>query len=66
VREQNGKLFAQLSGQNENEIFPKSKNEFFWLVVNASVKFIPDSTGQISQAIHSQDGQIIIAPNIND
>ena len=66
VREQDGKLLAQLSGQSENEIFPKSKTEFFWMVVNASVKFIPDSTGVITQVIHSQDGQTILAPKIKN
>lgn len=66
VREQDGKLFAQLSGQNEYEIFPKTKNEFFWMAVNASVKFIPDNTGVITQAIHYQDGQTIIAPKIKN
>ena len=66
VRVQEGQLFAQLSGQNENEIFPKSKTEFFWMVVNASVKFIPDSTGLITQVIHSQNGQTILAPKNKD
>jgi CubicO group peptidase (beta-lactamase class C family) len=56
VSERNGSLFAQLSGQPENEIFPKSKTEFLWKVVDASVKFVNEN--EKLYAIHSQNGNI--------
>ncbi len=35
VRRQDGRLLAQMSGQPEFEIYPKSETDFFWKVVRA-------------------------------
>ncbi|HEY5006841.1 MAG TPA: serine hydrolase, partial [Caulobacteraceae bacterium] len=34
-------LFAQLTGQNANEVFPESPRDFFWKVVDAQLTFLP-------------------------
>lgn len=60
VSERNGGLFAQLSGQPELEIFPKSKTEFVWKAVDAGVSFV--SEGEKEYAIHRQNGNTIKAP----
>ena len=64
VRESNGKLLAKLSDQSENEIYPISKNEFFWMVVNARIKFEYNAKGEITKAIHFQNGLNTNAPKI--
>jgi hypothetical protein len=55
---------AKLSDQPEAEIFPISKSEFFWMAVNARIKFEYDTKGKIIQAVHSQDGFKTEAPKI--
>lgn len=51
------KLFAKLSGQPKFEIFPSSQTEFFWKVVEARIKFVPDENGVVNLAEFSQNGQ---------
>ncbi len=48
-------LFAQLTGQNGYEIFPKGDHTFFWKVVPAEVKFVMER-GQVTAAMHKQGG----------
>jgi hypothetical protein len=49
-------LQAQMTGQPKFPIFPSSKIEFFWREVDASIKFISDDKGNVTGAIHSQNG----------
>jgi hypothetical protein len=56
VRKDRDKLFAQMTGQPEFEIFPKGDHKFFWKVVAAEIEFIPDKDGKIEKAIHKQSG----------
>jgi CubicO group peptidase (beta-lactamase class C family) len=51
------KLYAQMSGQARFQIFPRGSDEFFWKVVDARIKFLPDDAGIITGAIHYQGGQ---------
>ncbi len=55
-------LFAQLSGQSEFEIFPKSKTEFVWKALDAGVTFVSEDGKEY--AIHSQHVNTIKAPKI--
>jgi len=57
-------LYAQLTGQPQLEIFPKSPAEFFWKVVDAQVTFVKDAGGKVTKAIHHQGGQTIEAPKV--
>jgi hypothetical protein len=66
IRELNGRLFAKLSNQSEFEIFPISSKEFYWMVVNARIKFESNAQGVIINAIHYQGGQKLKAPKINE
>jgi len=63
TREEN-RLFAQLTGQPPFEIFPKSKTEFFWKVVNAQFTFVKDATGKVIKGIHRQGGQTMEVPKL--
>jgi len=50
-------LYAQLTGQAKYPIFPASKDEFNWKVVEASIKFITDEKGNVTHVVHHQNGQ---------
>ncbi|MCU7550096.1 serine hydrolase [Chitinophagaceae bacterium LB-8] len=52
-------LFAQLSGQAKFPIYPSSQTEFFWKVVDAKIKFIPDENGVVNRAEFRQNGQTL-------
>ena len=48
-------LFAQLTGQPKNRIFPKAKDAFFWKGVDAEVTFLRDDEGEvIAGAAHAK------------
>jgi len=50
-------LYAQLTGQQKFEIYPAGGDEFFWKVAEARVKFLRDDKGEVTKAIHFQNGQ---------
>lgn len=64
ISESDGRLWAKLSDQMEAEILPVSKTEFFWMAVNATIKFEADINGEIIKAIHFQDGLKTVAPKL--
>ena len=64
ISEIDGRLWAKLSEQMEAEILPISKTEFFWMAVNAKIKFESDVNGEIIKAIHFQDGLKTEAPKL--
>jgi len=49
-------LYAQLTGQQTFEIFPESKTDFFYKVVDAQITFVTDSTGRATELILHQSG----------
>lgn len=58
VTAEEGRLFAQLSGQPKFEIFPAAEHEFFWKVVEARIKFSRENeNGEITHAVLYQNGQ---------
>ncbi|MGB9596446.1 MAG: serine hydrolase, partial [Candidatus Poribacteria bacterium] len=66
IRRDGNRLFAQLAGQPEFEIFPKSENEFFWKVVDAQATFVRDESGKVTHILHYQSGNIIKAPKLKE
>lgn len=58
------RLFAQLTGQPKNEIFPKGKDKFFWKVVDAEVAFVRNEKREVISARHTQNGVTFTAPKI--
>ncbi|MCI0513617.1 serine hydrolase [candidate division KSB1 bacterium] len=66
VTQTDNRLFAQLTGQPRFEIFPRSENEFFWKVVEASVEFIKDAQGQVTHAMHQQGGGTLKALRLQE
>jgi CubicO group peptidase (beta-lactamase class C family) len=66
VTREGNKAFGQLTGQPRFEIFPKSETNFFWKVVEAEVTFARNDKGDVTKAIHTQGGQTINAPKLQD
>lgn len=63
---EDNQLQAQLTGQPKFPIFPSSKNEFYWKVVDARVKFVTDEKGNVINAIHYQNGSELEAMKLKD
>ena len=57
-------VFAQLTGQPKFPIFAKSATEFEWRVVPASGKVFKDESGQVTKAVHTQNGVTFDAPKL--
>jgi CubicO group peptidase (beta-lactamase class C family) len=66
VTVEDNRLFAQLTGQPKFEIYPKSANEFFWKVVDATVTFVRNEKGEVIAAKHEQGGVKFEAPKLKD
>lgn len=59
-------LQAQLTGQPKFPIFPSSKDEFYWKVVDAKVKFVTNEKGNVTNVIHYQNGSQLEAMRLKD
>ena len=59
-------LQAQLTGQPKFPIFPSSKDEFYWKVADARIKFVTDEKGNVTNAIHYQNGTQLEAMKLKD
>jgi bla regulator protein BlaR1 len=64
TREGSG-LFAQLTGQQKFEVYPRSETEFFYKVVEARITFDVDSSGRSSGLVLHQNGVDHRAPRID-
>jgi CubicO group peptidase (beta-lactamase class C family) len=60
----NGRLFAQLTGQQGAEIFPTSSTEVFWKVVDAQATFDRGADGKATRLVLHQNGRDQPAPRI--
>ena len=54
-----GKLFAQATGQPKFELFAKSETDFFLKVVKAEVKFSKDDKGEVNMLTLYQGGGVM-------
>ena len=61
-----GHLFAQLTGQQQYEIFPYGRDAFFFKVVAARVIFQRGPSGEVEAILHTQNGKTITAPKLSD
>jgi len=64
VKRDGPQLLAQLTGQPEFPIFPRTEDSFEWRVVKASVRFVKGEEGKVTKAIHTQNGTTFDAPKI--
>jgi CubicO group peptidase (beta-lactamase class C family) len=57
ITSENGKLMAQATGQEKFELFPTSETDFYLKVVPASVTFVKDAEGKVTELILTQNGR---------
>ena len=63
IIKENNKIFAQITGQEKFEIFPKSESEFFYKIVDAKITFLKEE-GKVTKLIFNQNGQDMPAAKI--
>jgi len=59
-------LMARLTGQSYYEIYPKSKTDFFYKVVDAQITFNGDASGKVQSLTLHQNGADQTADKISD
>jgi hypothetical protein len=64
VTRQEGRLFAQLTGQPIFEVFPQSPTEVIWTVVPARASFVLGSDGKAVSLVLRQNGRDLPAPRL--
>lgn len=58
------KIFAQLTGQESFEIFPMSEIKYFYKVVDATITFDKNESGEVINLVLNQQGQDMPAQKI--
>ena len=56
ITTQDGRMFAQVSGQPSVELFPESESKYFFEVVNAEAKFIRNTSRKVTEMMIYQGG----------
>ncbi|MFZ0391401.1 MAG: serine hydrolase, partial [Calditrichia bacterium] len=56
IRRRGDRLFTQITGQPEFELFPRSETEYFLKVVKADVEFILNDAGEVTALVINQGG----------
>jgi tetratricopeptide (TPR) repeat protein len=64
ITNENGKLFAQVTGQQKFELFPSSETDYYLKVNSARVSFVKDAQGNVTELILTQTGRQIHARKI--
>jgi CubicO group peptidase (beta-lactamase class C family) len=64
ITSENGRLMAQLTGQQKLELFPSSETEFSLRIVDAQVTFVKDEQGKVTGLILNQNGRRMTAKKI--
>ncbi len=64
ITKENDKIYAQLTGQDKYEIFPKSEIEYFYKIVDADITFEKDEKGNVIKLTLHQNGQNMPANKI--
>src|SRR6185369_1429820 len=57
VTNENGKLMAQPTGQGKLELLPVSETDFYLKAVSATVSFVKDADGKVTELVLNQNGR---------
>lgn len=57
ITSEDGKLMAQATGQSKFELFPTSETDFYLKVVPATITFVKDEQGNVTELILTQNGR---------
>lgn len=66
IMEQDGKLYAQVTGDVVFEIFPKTTTSFFAKVLDINIEFVSDESGVATELIFKQAGLEFVCKRAND
>ena len=66
VRREDDRLFVQMTGQQQIEVFPESETEFFYRVVDARITFQAGSAGSVTSLTLHQAGRDMPARRLPD
>jgi D-alanyl-D-alanine-carboxypeptidase/D-alanyl-D-alanine-endopeptidase len=66
VRRAESRLQAQLTGQSYFDLFPESRTDFFYDVVDAQITFNVNAEGRATNLVLHQNGRDLPAPKISD
>jgi len=64
ISRQGDGLFAQITGQQQFQIFPESETDFFFKVVDAQLTFVKNSDGKVSRLVIHQGGRDVPATKV--
>lgn len=64
ITTENGKLYAQATGQGRAEIFAENETEFFYKIVDAQITFNRDNEGKTTGLVLHQAGRDVPAARI--
>ena len=57
ITNENGKLMAQPTGQGKLELLPVSETDFYLKAVSATVSFVKDADGKVTELVLNQNGR---------
>jgi tetratricopeptide (TPR) repeat protein len=64
ITSEDGKLMAQATGQDKFELFATSETDFYLKAVPASVTFVKDGEGKVTELILTQNGRKVTVKKI--
>ena len=64
ITNDNGRLMAQITGQEKFELFPSSETDYYLKVVSARVTFVKDEQGKVTGVIVTQGGRQTTAKKV--
>jgi tetratricopeptide (TPR) repeat protein len=64
ITSEDGKLMAQATGQSKFELYPTSETDFYLKVAPATVSFVKDAQGKVTELILTQSGRKATAKKI--
>jgi CubicO group peptidase (beta-lactamase class C family) len=64
ITNDNGRLMAQITGQEKFELFPSSETDYYLKVVSARVTFVKDEQGKVMELILTQGGRKTTAKKV--
>ncbi len=66
IRKDGKQLFAKATGQGEFQIFPMTKDKFYYKIVNAQIKFTKNESGEITGLTLYQNGREFKAKKLSN
>lgn len=63
---ENNHIYSTITDQQPLELLPMGKDQFFWKDLEAEITFMRNDKGEITAAIHSQNGKSFLATRITE